>query len=81
MSATAQSLWAIDQFLAWEREQSGRHEFIGDCVYAMAPARVGHARAATRITSALLSQIQAPCEVVIEGPLLIAAGDAMVPDV
>jgi Uma2 family endonuclease len=66
-----------DQFIAWAMEQpeGQRYELVGGEVVAMAPERVGHARAKLRIVNRLNDAIVragAPCEAFIDGVVVQA---------
>lgn len=65
-----------DQFIDWAMQQpEGEHyELAGGEVVAMAPERVGHARAKLHITNRLNAAIAAagaPCEAIIDGPAVV----------
>ncbi|MGI9332776.1 MAG: Uma2 family endonuclease [Gammaproteobacteria bacterium] len=73
--------WTLDEFLAWEREQPERHEFIGGRIYAMTSPRLGHGRKVRALARALEEQLSPPCEVFTEAYLLAAGENAQRPDV
>lgn len=52
----------VGEFLAWERSQPSRYEFDGIQPVAMTGGSVPHVRAITRLTVALATRVQPPCE-------------------
>lgn len=82
MSTPAATLpWSADDYLAWEREQSERHEWDGSSVVAMTGARVRHARVVGNVFSLLRAQLPSGCETFSE-TLKLRAGHAIrYPDV
>lgn len=82
MSRTAATIaWTVEDFLAWERTQPERHEFIGGHIYAMTSPRLGHGRKVRALARALEAQLPPPCEVFTEAYLLVAAENGTRPDV
>lgn len=63
--------FTADAFIAWATEQPrGRYELSGGEVVAMAPERVGHARAKLAAVNALAASLRArnlPCEAMTDG--------------
>lgn len=58
--------WTIDQFLAWENEQTERHEFVGGEVFAMTGARDAHNTVALNVATALRAHLRGtPCRAFI----------------
>ena len=60
----------VDEFLAWAKDQEGRHELFNGQVYAMAPERAGHARVKYAVQTALLQGIRKaglPCHMLPDG--------------
>jgi Uma2 family endonuclease len=82
--AAEQSAWTIEQFLAWESEQSERHEFVGGEVFAMTGARDEHNTIALNIASRLRDHLRGtPCRAyIVDMKLRVAQEDAVFyPDV
>jgi Uma2 family endonuclease len=53
MPSAAEQLMSLDEFLAWEREQSDRHEFSDGVVRMMTGASGAHVTITVNLTSAL----------------------------
>ena len=53
MPNVAEKLMSLDEFLAWEREQPERHEFVGGFTRMMTGASAGHVAIAMNLGSAL----------------------------
>jgi Uma2 family endonuclease len=74
----------LPAFLAWEAEQSDRHEWVDGEVFAMTGARDAHNRIALNFAAALKTALRgSPCRTFMaDMKLHIAAADAVVyPDV
>ncbi len=79
-----QPAFGIEDFLAWEAEQSERHEYLGGEVFAMTGARDAHNTIALNVASTLRNALRGgPCRVYIaDMKLRIDAADAVFyPDV
>lgn len=87
MSDVAERKMTIDEFLAWAEAQPGddRYELIDGRPVAMAPERLGHARAKLSATLALGRAARAkglPCEAIIDSILIpITQRQGYIPDV
>jgi Uma2 family endonuclease len=79
MSASVKPL-TVDEFLAWERSQPARYEFDGIQPVAMTGGSVAHARVATRLTVALGTRVQPPCEVFGSELKVLTSGRVRYPD-
>lgn len=84
MSATAQTLISVDEFLASADERDGRWELEFGLLIAMAPERLAHAETKAAAWSALgaaIASAKAACRAVIDGPAVrITAKTAYQPD-
>ena len=57
-------LFTIDEYLALERTEEERHEYLDGCVYAMAGESPNHGRICVNLTRRLAAQLDgSPCEV------------------
>lgn len=64
MSALAQPIMTLADFLAWENEQPERHEFHRGELFAMVGGRRAHGRVVVNLLSALHQQLKgSPCQV------------------
>jgi Uma2 family endonuclease len=93
MSAVAQSLMTVDEFLASAEEREGRWEIENRVAYAMAPEQLGHSDTKFATVVALRAAIggaKAPCRAVLDGPAvrtayqpdaLVYCGPRLPPDV
>lgn len=79
MSASIAPL-SVDEFLAWERDQPLRYEFDGIQPVAMTGGSVTHARISTRLTTALGTRLQAPCEAFVSALKVLTPGRVRYPD-
>lgn len=70
-------------FLRWEREQQGRHEYFGGEVFAMAGGSIRHNALSARVIAALQSGLPAGCNVLTSDQKVgVSAGERYVyPDV
>lgn len=73
---------SLPEFLAWEEQQSDRHEFVGGEVYAMVGARRAHCEVTTNLTALLWNALRGtPCRVYSESRKLQVASEVFYPDV
>jgi Uma2 family endonuclease len=70
----------VDEFLAWERSQPSRYEFDGIQPVAMTGGSVSHVRVITRLTVALGTRVQPPCEAFGPELKVLAPGRVRYPD-
>jgi Uma2 family endonuclease len=66
---------SADEFLAWEKEQASRHEFLRGEIFAMAGGSPRHAALSARIARALGVALGRECEV-FSADLQLGVGDA-----
>ena len=66
--------WTVDDFLAWERAQAERYEFVDGIVRMMVGGTLAHARIKGNVYAALREQLAgSPYEVFVDGPKVITA--------
>jgi Uma2 family endonuclease len=72
----------LDEFVAWEREQPTRHEFVDGEIVAMTGARARHVRMVARLVERLRLHLRGrPCEVLSNDMRVrTPRGDAFYPD-
>lgn len=80
MSASLKPL-ALDEFLAWEREQPLRYEFDGTQPVAMTGGTIAADRLVRRLLFALQGRLRPPCEAFGENVKVLPAGRVRYPDV
>jgi Uma2 family endonuclease len=83
MNAMTQPVMTLDAFLAWENEQTGKHEFYRGEVFAMVGAKRSHGRVVSNLNRRLSEALDgSPCQVFTEGMKLQVADDTIFyPDV
>ena len=73
--------WTIDDFLAWERAQAERYEFVDGIVRMMVGGTLAHARIKGNVYASLREQLEGGrCEVFVDGPKVVTAAASMYPD-
>ena len=80
----AQAQFTAEEYLAWERESEGRHEYLAGEVFAMTGAKDAHVTVAGNLFALLLTHLRGnPCRVFISDmKLRVKAVDAFFyPDV
>lgn len=71
-----------DEFLAWEREQPERHEFIAGEIFGMVGASLAHGRIVFNLATLLDRACEAgPCAAFLDGAKLRSESDVFYPDV
>lgn len=82
-SAPAQPCWTLEGFLAWEAEQTERHEFVRGEVFAMVGARRIHARTVQNIARLIGNALEGgPCQTFAAAAKVAVADDTVLyPDV
>lgn len=76
--ALPQHRMSIDEYLAWENEQSEKNEFYRGDVFAMVGARRVHGRVVGNLSRRLGNQLEGtPCQVFTEGMKLQVGDDAI----
>ncbi len=74
--------WTVEEFLAWEREQEERYEYVGGVIRVMVGDTLDHNTIAGNVFSGLRSQLRGgPCRVFMEGVKVVSASATMYPDV
>jgi Uma2 family endonuclease len=74
--------WSIEEFLAWEREQDERYEYVGGVIRMMVGSTLDHNTIAGNVFSGLRSQLRSgPCRAFMEGVKVVLASATMYPDV
>jgi Uma2 family endonuclease len=72
----------IEEFLAWEREQEERYEYVGGVIRMMVGGTLDHNTIAGNVFSGLRSQLRGgPCRAFMEGVKIVSASATMYPDV
>jgi Uma2 family endonuclease len=73
--------WTVDDFLAWERRQPERYEFVGGIIRMMVGGSNAHTIIKDNIVTALRSHLHGqPCRALGEGPKVVTATATMYPD-
>ena len=68
----------LDDYLRWEDEQPGRHEFVRGEIFAMVGAKRVHGRVISNLNRALGNALQrGPCQVFTEGMKVQPADDTI----
>ncbi len=74
--------WTLDDFLAWERTQPERYEFVDGAIRMMVGGTNDHRTIALNIAAGLRERLRgAGCRAFVEGPKVVADGQSMYPDV
>jgi Uma2 family endonuclease len=74
--------WTVEEFLAWEREQEERYEYVGGVVRMMVGGTLDHNTIALNIASRLRTLLaRGPCRVFMEGVKVVSDAATMYPDV
>jgi Uma2 family endonuclease len=74
--------WTVEEFLAWEREQEERYEYVGGVVRMMVGGTLDHNTIALNIASRLRTLLAGgPCRVFMEGVKVVSDAATMYPDV
>jgi Uma2 family endonuclease len=58
MSNTAEKLMSLEEFLAWERKQPERHEYVGGIIKMMTGGSLDHSTIASNLWTALRDQLR-----------------------
>ena len=75
------SPWTVEAFLAWEREQQERYEFVDGVIRPMTGQSIAHAVVKGNLFVALRASVKMPCRVLLDGPKLVTAAASLYPDV
>ena len=74
--------WTVEEFLAWEREQEERYEYVGGVIRIMVGGTLDHNTIAGNVFSGLRSQLRdGGCRAFMEGVKVVSASATMYPDV
>jgi Uma2 family endonuclease len=65
--ATAEKLLSVEEFLAWEKAQPERYEYVAGSIYAMAGMSDEHNQLSTNLVTACATALKPPCRVRTEG--------------
>jgi len=73
--------WTVDDFLAWERAQAERYEFVDGIVRMMVGGTLAHATIKGNVYASLREQLTGSrCRVFVDGPKVVTATASMYPD-
>jgi Uma2 family endonuclease len=82
MPSVAEKLMSLDEFLAWERGQSERHEFDGFTVTAMTGASIAHVKITMNLAFALRQALRGTgCRPLSSDAKVIASRSVRYPDI
>lgn len=82
MPSAAEKLMSLDEFLAWEREQPERHEYVDGVIRMMTGASAGHVTIAMNLGSALREALRGTgCRPFGSDMKIIANGNVRYPDI
>jgi Uma2 family endonuclease len=74
--------WTVAEFLAWERAQQERYEFVDGIVRMMVGGSVAHAIIKGNVYAALRQQFgDGACQPYVDGPKVVTSTAVMYPDV
>jgi Uma2 family endonuclease len=74
--------WTVDEFLAWEREQEERYEYVDGVIRMMVGGTLDHNTIIGNVFSALRSQLKGgACRVFVEAVKVSSGNATMYPDV
>jgi Uma2 family endonuclease len=73
--------WTVDDFLAWERRQPQRYEFVGGVIRMMVGGSNAHTIIKGNVFAALRARLQGgQCRALAEGAKVVTATATMYPD-
>jgi Uma2 family endonuclease len=73
--------WTVEEFLAWERRQPERYEFVGGVIRMMVGGSNAHTIIKDNLVTALRARLHGqPCRALGEGPKVVTATATMYPD-
>lgn len=78
--ATAEKLLSIEEFLAWEKAQPERYEYVAGSIYAMAGMSDEHNQLSTNLITACAAHLTPPCRVRAEGLKVQIGATFLYPD-
>lgn len=74
--------WTVEEFLAWEREQEERYEYVGGVIRMMVGGTLDHNTITLNIASRLRALLAGgPCRVFMEAVKVVPNAATMYPDV
>jgi Uma2 family endonuclease len=80
--ATPPKPWTVEEFLAWEREQEERHEYVGGVIRMMVGGTLDHNAITLNIAVRLRTLLAGgPCRVFVEAVKVVSDTATMYPDV
>ena len=81
MSQSLPKPWTVEDFLAWERRQQARYEFVGGVIRMMVGGSNTHTIIKDNVVTALRAHLRGqPCRALGEGPKVVTATATMYPD-
>ena len=81
MSQSLPKPWTVEDFLAWERRQPERYEFVGGVIRMMVGGSNTHTIIKDNVVTALRAHLRGqPCRALGEGPKVVTATATMYPD-
>jgi Uma2 family endonuclease len=81
MSEPLPKPWTVEDFLAWERRQPERYEFVGGIIRMMVGGSNAHTIIKGNVFAALRDRLRGqPCRALGEGPKVVTATATMYPD-
>lgn len=81
MASALPKPWTVDEFLAWEREQAERYEFVDGVVRMMTGGTLAHTIVKGNLFAALRARVAMPCRVLVDGAKVVTASATLYPDV
>jgi Uma2 family endonuclease len=81
MASVLPKPWTVDEFLAWEREQAERYEFVDGVVRMMTGGTLAHTIVKGNLFAALRARVAMPCRVLVDGAKVVTASATLYPDV
>src|SRR5438128_11972658 len=82
MSNVAEKLMSLDEFLAWERDQSEKHEYAGGVITMMTGASLAHATITMNVALALRQALRGTgCRPFVNDAKVIASDSVRYPDI
>jgi Uma2 family endonuclease len=81
MSQSLPKPWTVEDFLAWERRQQERYEFVGGVIRMMVGGSNTHTIIKDNVVTALRAHLRGqPCRALGEGPKVVTVTATMYPD-
>lgn len=80
--ATPPAAWTVEEFLAWEREQEERYEYVGGVIRMMVGGTLDHNTITGNVFTGLRAHLRGgPCRVFVEAVKVVSDAATMYPDV